>query len=111
MSFNKPFESVKPMPLEFLRGIHSHGLLAVAKHFPGDGCDERDQHLAPVTNPLSQEEWDKSFGMVYFSLIQEGLDMVMVGHISLPSYAGKVPITPNLHTFLPRFAQNSSTAY
>ena len=93
MSFNKLFESVKPMPL---RGIHSQDLLAAAKHFPGDGYDELDQHLAPVTNPLSQEEWDKNFGMVYSSLIQEGLDMVMVGHISLPSYAGKDANHPKL---------------
>lgn len=95
-TFGNDPEKVKAMSLEFLRGIHSQGLLAAAKHFPGDGYDERDQHLAPVTNPLSQEEWDKSFGMVYSSLIQEGLDMVMVGHISLPSYAGKDANHPEL---------------
>lgn len=77
---------VKEMSLKFLKGIHDNGLLSAAKHFPGDGYDERDQHLSPSINPLSKEDWDKSFGMIYKSLIEEGLDMVMAGHIKLPSY-------------------------
>lgn len=80
---------VRNMSLAFLKGVEDNGLIACAKHFPGDGFDERDQHLAPSFNPLSKKKWDESFGMVYESLIYAGLPMVMAGHIALPSYQNK----------------------
>ncbi len=85
-TFGNDATKVKDYSLEFLRAVHDNGLLSCAKHFPGDGYDERDQHLSPSINPLSKEEWDQSFGMIYSSLIEEGLDMVMAGHIKLPAY-------------------------
>ena len=85
-TFGNDKNLVRDMSVQFLKGIHDNGLLAAAKHFPGDGYDERDQHLSPSINPLSVDEWDESFGMVYRTLIEEGLDMVMAGHIKLPSY-------------------------
>lgn len=33
------------------------------------------------------EEWDKTYGMVYKTLIDSGLDAIMGGHIMLPEYA------------------------
>lgn len=85
-TFGNDPELVRDMSLEFLKGVQDEGLIACAKHFPGDGYDERDQHLASSINPLSKEEWDKSFGLVYSSLIKAGLPMIMAGHIQLPSY-------------------------
>lgn len=32
------------LSLEYMRGIMESGILPAAKHFPGDGIDERDQH-------------------------------------------------------------------
>lgn len=82
---NNP-KMVSEMSYQFLKGVQDNGLIACAKHFPGDGYDERDQHLAPSINPLSKEDWDNSFGYVYSSLIEAGLPMIMAGHIQLPSY-------------------------
>ena len=85
-TFGNDPKLVRDMSLKFMQGIQDNGVLACAKHFPGDGYDERDQHLSPVVNPLSKDEWDKSFGMVYKTLIDKGLDMIMAGHIKLPQY-------------------------
>lgn len=70
----------------YMRGLQDTGLIATLKHFPGDGCDENDQHLALTVNPLSKEDWDASFGKVYSTLIEQGAMAVMPGHISLPAY-------------------------
>ncbi len=70
----------------YMRAAHAQGVACVCKHFPGDGIDERDQHLANSVNSLSCEEWDKSFGYVYSRMIEEGAEGIMVGHIMLPSY-------------------------
>ena len=60
------------------------------KHFPGDGVDERDQHLVTSVNTMTTEEWDDSFGSIYQHLIDEGAKTVMIGHIALPSYSKKL---------------------
>ena len=74
------------LSLEYMRGIQESGIAPAAKHFPGDGIDERDQHLSAAPNHYSTEEWDETFGKVYGSLFDAGLPSIMAGHIALPSY-------------------------
>lgn len=74
------------LSLEYMRGIMEAGIMPAAKHFPGDGIDERDQHLSSAPNWYSMEEWDATFGKVYKALIDKGLPSIMAGHIALPSY-------------------------
>lgn len=61
-------------------------MVTCIKHFPGDGTEERDQHLVLGVNELSPEEWDASFGRVYKHHIDSGVEMFMAGHIALPYY-------------------------
>lgn len=77
------------LSLEYMRGIQESGIAPAAKHFPGDGIDERDQHLSAAPNHYSTEEWDASFGRVYGALFEAGLPSIMAGHIALPSYVRK----------------------
>lgn len=71
---------------QFIRGMQENGIIATAKHFPGDGYCEYDQHLTAPVNPLSFDEWMASFGESYKAFIDAGLKSIMPGHISLPSY-------------------------
>ena len=73
----------------YLKAAHKEGGACVCKHFPGDGIDERDQHLSNSVNSLSCGEWDKTFGYVYKEMIDAGVDGIMVGHILLPAYERK----------------------
>lgn len=61
-------------------------MITCIKHFPGDGTEERDQHLILGVNELSKEDWDNSFGRVYSHHIDNGVEMIMAGHIALPEY-------------------------
>lgn len=67
-------------------GTQSAGLAATAKHWPGEGFDERDQHLLTTVNPLDMDAWRASFGRIYKELIGRGVMTIMVGHIALPDY-------------------------
>lgn len=81
-------ERVAEMTKAYLDGAHKNpGFSCAAKHFPGDGLDFRDQHVANSVNTMSCEEWDKTFGMVYQTLINNGLEAIMAGHIMQPAYA------------------------
>ncbi len=65
-------------------------MMRCIKHFPGDGVEERDQHLVLGVNDLSPAEWDGSFGRVYQYHIDNGVEMIMAGHIALPEYQKKL---------------------
>nr|AIF34069.1 glycoside hydrolase family 3 [uncultured bacterium] len=66
-----------------------HGIAACAKHWPGEGHDDRDQHLVTTSNPLSEADWMASFGRLYRGMIEAGVMSVMSAHISWPAYARK----------------------
>ena len=71
----------------FVRGLQKEGLLmAACKHFPGDGMDDRNQHFCTTVNPLSREEWMRTYGEVYKRLIESNVASVMSAHIALPSF-------------------------
>lgn len=71
---------------EYIKACDEQGVAATVKHFPGDGTDERDQHLVTTVNCLSCEDWDDTYGKIYKSLIDNGVRSVMVGHIAQPAY-------------------------
>ena len=79
-------EKVLAFAREYIRAAKEENLLVSVKHFPGDGCDEVDQHILTSVNDLSMEEWDATYGKIYQELINDGAQTVMVGHIALPSY-------------------------
>lgn len=85
--FSNDPDVVLEMSLAYMKGIQESGIAPAAKHFPGDGIDERDQHLSFAPNHLSCEEWDATFGKVYQGLIDAGLPSIMAGHIHQPAYS------------------------
>ena len=85
-TFGSDVDTVRQMGAAYVKEIQKHGVAAAIKHFPGDGCDERDQHVSVSVNSLSCEEWDKSYGAVYSECIEAGAKTVMVGHILQPAY-------------------------
>lgn len=79
-------ETVYSYASEYIRGAKECNVATAIKHFPGDGVDERDQHLLTSVNSLSMEEWDKTYGSIYKRLIKDGALTVMAGHIAMPAY-------------------------
>lgn len=86
----------------YVRGLRDGAdVVCCIKHFPGDGTEERDQHLVLGVNELSVEEWDDSFGRVYRNHIDNGVEMIMAGHIALPHYSKKLDPTLDDRDILP----------
>jgi beta-N-acetylhexosaminidase len=82
------------LSLAYMKGIMESGIAPAAKHFPGDGIGERDQHLSSGPNGQPAEEWDATFGTVYSALIDAGLPSIMAGHIALPAYQKQDGLLP-----------------
>lgn len=91
-AFSSDAEKVLSNARAYIRGVKdaNPNMACTAKHFPGDGVEELDQHLALGVNTMDPEEWEASFGKVYRALIREGLEAIMVGHIALPAMSRKL---------------------
>ncbi len=76
----------------YIRGIKdaNPNMACTCKHFPGDGWDELDPHISPAHNEASEEEWFASYGRVYKTMIDEGLEAIMTGQISLPKVSRRL---------------------
>lgn len=94
-TFGNDPETVYQMASAYIDGLTEGGkdMCYSIKHFPGDGVDNRDQHLHTTYNTLSVEDWENSYGKNYRRLIEKGATTVMVGHIGLPEYVKA--INPN----------------
>jgi beta-N-acetylhexosaminidase len=77
---------IKDHALAHIRGLQASGVAATAKHWPGEGHDDRDQHLVTTINPLSVAEWHATHGALYRAAIDAGVMAVMSAHIALPAY-------------------------
>ncbi|HOI56340.1 MAG TPA: glycoside hydrolase family 3 N-terminal domain-containing protein [Phycisphaerae bacterium] len=78
-------EEVARLGAACVRGLQDHGMAACAKHFPGDGFDDRDQHLMTLVNPLSPAEWRRQSALPFKAAIDAGVMSIMVSCIGLPS--------------------------
>jgi beta-N-acetylhexosaminidase len=89
-TFGSDPQRVSEMGTAYITAAQKLGVAACAKHFPGDGIDERDHHLVSSVNDLSVEQWDACFGKVYRTCIEAGVLSIMIGHIIFPAYIRKL---------------------
>ena len=91
-SFGENVDTIIANARAYIRGIKdaNPNMACCCKHFPGDGVEELDQHLALGVNSLSVEDWNNTFRRVYQTMIDEGLESVMVGHIALPEMSRRL---------------------
>ena len=78
---------VASMGKAYMDGLHeTDSVFCCAKHFPGNGQDYRDAHISNNINHFGHDDWMASYGHVYKTLIDGGLDAIMGGHILMPTY-------------------------
>lgn len=85
-TYGSDVSRVQQMAEAEIDGFYSQQVYSVIKHFPGDGVDERDQHLVSSVNSLGVDEWQDSYGRLYSHFIEKGVGCVMVGHIYQPAW-------------------------
>ena len=81
---------VREMGAAYTRKIQELGLAASIKHFPGDGQDERDQHLVTTINSMDCEAWMETYGAAYRACIEADALTCMVGHIMQPAWSRRL---------------------
>ena len=98
-SFSEDPDMVIDYGIQFMKGLQDHGMLATAKHFPGHGDTETDSHssLAMISSD-SLRLWTLEIPP-FQSMINSGVDAVMVGHIHAPDYQPESDIPASMDPF------------
>jgi beta-N-acetylhexosaminidase len=81
--------------------FQSNGVAATVKHWPGEGHDDRDQHLVTTINPLTLPEWDASHGALYRAAIDAGVLSVMSAHIAFPAFVRELQPDAGIEAYRP----------
>jgi len=85
-SFGSCKERVARKGIAYIRGLQDHGIMAVAKHFPGHGDTDKDSHR---TLPTITHGWDRLNAVELFPFkkaIAAGIQGIMVAHLQIPTY-------------------------
>jgi beta-glucosidase-like glycosyl hydrolase len=84
-SFGDDRERVFKKAKAYLEGMASEGILGSIKHFPGHGDTAIDSHLGLPIIDKSKEELVENELYPFQKLIDDGVDAIMVGHLSVPA--------------------------
>lgn len=93
--------TIKAHALTQIEVFQAAGIAATVKHWPGEGHDDRDQHLVTTINPLSLQEWEETHGQLYRAAINAGVLAVMSAHIAFPAFVRAINPTAGLEAFRP----------
>ena len=84
-SFGEDKIKVTEKASAFIKGTQSEGILTSIKHFPGHGDTATDSHLGlPLIDKSKEELFDNEL-YPFQKIIDESVDSVMVGHLSVPA--------------------------
>jgi beta-N-acetylhexosaminidase len=86
-SYGSEVGRIERHALAQIAAFQANGVAATVKHWPGEGFDDRDQHLVTTVNPLTMKEWEMTFGVLYRAAIKAGVMSVMSAHIAFPAFA------------------------
>lgn len=92
---NKP-KMVARFGVEFMKGLHDVGIIAVAKHFPGHGDTSSDSHIDLPIVPYNLGRLKKVELLPFSTMIRNGVDVIMTAHITFPAIDNRKGIPATL---------------
>lgn len=84
-SFGEDRYNVTAKSYMYARGMQDHGVMACAKHFPGHGDTNVDSHFDLPVIPHDYARLDSVEFYPFKILAQNGIQSMMMGHLSIPS--------------------------
>lgn len=100
-SYGSDVNRIERHALAQIAAFQANGVAATVKHWPGEGFDDRDQHLVTTVNPLTLAEWEQKFGRLYRAAIDAGVMSVMSAHIAFPAFVRELDPTATSEAFRP----------
>lgn len=87
-SFGSEPELVSDMSLAYMEGLAESNVAGCFKHYPGHGATAADTHEGYAYIDKTLDELKETDLIPFIRGIEEGVPMIMAGHISLPDITG-----------------------
>jgi beta-N-acetylhexosaminidase len=84
---------VARLAVAWLRGLHSAGVLAVGKHFPGHGATAVDSHVALPVAERTLAQLEACELVPFRDALAAGVAAIMTAHVLYPAWDGGHPAT------------------
>lgn len=107
--FGAEVAKIEAQALAQIAEFQAAGVAATVKHWPGEGHDDRDQHLVTTVNPLSVEDWEATHGRLYRAAIAAGVKSVMSAHIAFPAFVRTLDPQAGIEAFRPATVSHTLT--
>lgn len=88
-AYSDDYKQTAELSSAAVRGFGDCGVMCCIKHFPGHGDTSGDSHTGRVYSYKTVEELAENEYLAFAAGISSGADMVMVGHITMPSVDGR----------------------
>ncbi len=86
-AFSEDPQAVAALTAAYVRGMHSVGMAATLKHFPGHGTVREDTHVDTAVDPRTLQEIESHDLLPFRAGIAAGADAVMMAHVIYPQVA------------------------
>lgn len=87
-SFGSDPYKVASMSVAVMEGLHENNVAATFKHFPGHGSTAEDTHAGAGVSYQTMDDLLSCDLIPFQAGVDNGTDLIMVGHISLPEVTG-----------------------
>ncbi len=87
-SYGSDAASAIPFVTSMMQGLEEQGITACVKHFPGIGSTVQDTHDGLAVSSRTAEQFRAEEFTVFQAAIDAGANMIMVGHVAVPSLVG-----------------------
>ncbi len=90
-SFGENKERVSQKAIMYMKGLQDHGVMAVAKHFPGHGDTDKDSHKTLPAINHRKDRLEQIELYPFQQLIDNGVKGVMSGHLQVDALDANAP--------------------
>ena len=84
-AYSDDFSQTAELVASAVKGFQDGGVYCTLKHFPGHGETTEDSHHETAYSNKTSDELASGEYLAFKSGIDAGVDMIMMGHITLPS--------------------------
>ncbi len=92
-AFSSDPEVVSNMVSGVVQGLMDGNVVSVVKHFPNHGAAGEDSHEGFAVSERTIDELRETDLLPYYSAIEQGVPMIMVGHITMSAIDPDYPAT------------------
>lgn len=90
-AYSEKVEEISKYGIEYMQALQKHGVISIAKHFPGHGATKTDSHFRLPKIEEDIETLEKEDMQPFKKAIEHKVDGILIGHLKISKVTGNLP--------------------